>query len=64
MLRMFIRAMHNRVKEGVTPTDIRFADGLVLVPLVLVILALSLYPQVLLDKAELTLPHDEVQVIR
>ncbi|HEX2087245.1 MAG TPA: NADH-quinone oxidoreductase subunit M [Solirubrobacteraceae bacterium] len=63
MLRMFIRSMHNRVREGVTPTDIRFADGLVLVPLVAVILALALYPQVLLDKAERTI-HPEIQVIR
>ena len=74
MLRMFIRAMHNRVGAGVDSQDIRFADGLVLVPLVAVILALALYPQVLLDKGEKTIPaqvqdagriaHPEIQVIR
>jgi NADH-quinone oxidoreductase subunit M len=63
MLRMFIRAMHNRVGpsvEGVAgevagPRDIRFADALVLVPLVGVILALALYPQLPLEKGERTI---------
>ena len=74
MLRMFIRSMHNRVTPGVESRDIRFADGLVLVPLVGVILALALYPQVLLDKGEKSIPgqveaarqiaHPEIQVIR
>ena len=56
MLRMFIRSMHNRVAAGVTPRDIGPADALVLVPLVLAIIALSLYPQVLLEKGEKTVP--------
>ncbi len=56
MLRMFIRAMHNRVGAGVVPTDIRFADGLVLVPLVAVIVALALYPQMPLEKGQNTIP--------
>jgi NADH-quinone oxidoreductase subunit M len=52
MLRMFIRAMHNRVGPSVESRDIRFADALVLVPLVLAILALALYPQLPLEKGE------------
>jgi NADH-quinone oxidoreductase subunit M len=52
MLRMFIRSMHNRVGAGVESRDLRFADGLVLVPLVAVIVALSLYPQLPLEKSE------------
>jgi NADH-quinone oxidoreductase subunit M len=52
MLRMFIRTMHNRVGPNVESRDIRFADGLVLVPAVLAILALALYPQVALKKGE------------
>ena len=56
MLRMFIRSMHNRVGTGVDPRDIKLVDAVVLVPLVLVIIALSLYPQVLLDKGEETVP--------
>jgi NADH-quinone oxidoreductase subunit M len=63
MLRMFIRAMHNRVGPSVEglagevagPRDIRFADALVLVPLVGVILALALYPQLPLEKGERTI---------
>jgi NADH-quinone oxidoreductase subunit M len=56
MLRMFIRTMHNRVGPNVDPREISVRDGLVLVPLVLVILALALYPQVLLDKGEASVP--------
>jgi NADH-quinone oxidoreductase subunit M len=52
MLRMFIRSTHNRVGPAVTSRDIRFADALVLAPLVLVILALALYPQLPLEKGE------------
>jgi len=61
-LRMFIRTMHNRagpsvaVEEGgAGARDLRFADALVLVPLVGVILALALYPQLPLEKGERTI---------
>jgi NADH-quinone oxidoreductase subunit M len=74
MLRMFIRAMHNRVTPGVEPRDIRLADALVLVPLVAAIVAIALYPQLPLEKGENTIPgrigaasqiaHPEIQVIR
>jgi NADH-quinone oxidoreductase subunit M len=52
MLRMFIRAMHNRVGPKVDSRDLGFADGLVLVPLVALIIALALYPQLPLRKGE------------
>jgi NADH-quinone oxidoreductase subunit M len=52
MLRMFIRVMHNRPGPNVESRDIRLADGLVLVPAVLAILALALYPQLPLEKGE------------
>jgi NADH-quinone oxidoreductase subunit M len=52
MLRMFIRAMHNRVGPKVESRDIGFADAVVLVPLVAAILALALYPQLPLKKGE------------
>jgi len=45
MLRMFIRAMHNRVRPNVTSFDLSVRDALVLVPLVLVIVAFAVYPQ-------------------
>jgi NADH-quinone oxidoreductase subunit M len=51
-LRMFIRAMHNRVGPAAEPREMRFADGLVLVPLVGVIIALALYPQLPVEKGE------------
>jgi NADH-quinone oxidoreductase subunit M len=52
MLRAFIRTMHNRVGPGAESREISLGDGAVLVPLVLVILALSVYPQAALKKSE------------
>jgi NADH-quinone oxidoreductase subunit M len=51
-LRMFIRSMHNRVGPEVVSRDMTLRDGVVLVPLVLAILALALYPQLALHKGE------------
>ncbi|MGZ4269407.1 MAG: complex I subunit 4 family protein [Solirubrobacteraceae bacterium] len=51
-LRLFVRAMHNRQGEHTTSREMTVGDGLVLVPLVLVILALALYPQLPLKRAE------------
>jgi NADH-quinone oxidoreductase subunit M len=51
-LRMFIRAMHNREGPTVTSREMTVADGVVLVPLVLAILGLALYPQLALKKGE------------
>jgi NADH-quinone oxidoreductase subunit M len=52
VLRVFIRTMHNRVGPTVESRDMSFRDGLVLVPLVLVLIALSLYPQIALKRSE------------
>jgi NADH-quinone oxidoreductase subunit M len=51
-LRLFIRAMHNRVGSGVSSREISVRDGAVLVPLVLVILFLAFYPQLALHRSE------------
>ena len=51
MLRLFIRTMHNRVGRRMESRELRFADGLVLVPLVLAILAFAVYPQVALTRS-------------
>jgi NADH-quinone oxidoreductase subunit M len=51
-LRLFIRAMHNRVGKDVQPREISIRDGAVLVPLVLVIVFLALYPQLALHRSE------------
>jgi NADH-quinone oxidoreductase subunit M len=51
-LRFYIRSMHNRVGAGVTSFELRVADAVVLVPLVLVILAFAVYPQRALDSGQ------------
>ncbi len=51
-LRLFIRAMHNRVGAGVDSRELTLLDGAVLVPLVAVILFLALYPQLALHRSE------------
>ncbi len=53
-LRLFIRAMHNRVGKDVESHDIGLWDGLVLVPVVAVILFLALDPQVALRRSEVS----------
>ncbi|MFZ1154381.1 MAG: proton-conducting transporter membrane subunit, partial [Solirubrobacteraceae bacterium] len=51
-LRLFIRAMHNRVGSGVKSRDITLMDGAVLVPILAVIVFLALYPQGALKRTE------------
>ena len=51
-LRLFIRAMHNRVGPKVDSREITLRDGAVLVPLVLVILFMAIYPQLALRRSE------------
>jgi NADH-quinone oxidoreductase subunit M len=51
-LRVFIRTMHNREGEKVESRDLSFYDGLTIAPLVLVILALAVYPQLPLARSE------------
>jgi NADH-quinone oxidoreductase subunit M len=51
-LRLFIRAMHNRVGRSVDSREISVRDGLVLVPLLAVIVFMALYPQLALHRSE------------
>ena len=44
-LRMYIRAMHNRRGPEVASFELRWRDGIVLVPLVVAIVAFAVYPQ-------------------
>jgi NADH-quinone oxidoreductase subunit M len=53
-LRMFIVAMHNRTGARVETRELSLRDALVLVPLVLAILAIALYPQFALKRSERT----------
>ena len=51
-LRLFIRAMHNRVGPHVESREISLTDALVVAPLVALIVAFALYPQLALSKDE------------
>jgi NADH-quinone oxidoreductase subunit M len=51
-LRLYQRTMHNRKPEGIPSREIGWRDGVVLVPLVLCILGLALYPQLILKRTE------------
>jgi NADH-quinone oxidoreductase subunit M len=51
-LRLFIRAMHNRVGSGVKSRELTQMDGLVLAPLLAMIVFLALYPQGALKRSE------------
>jgi NADH-quinone oxidoreductase subunit M len=52
MLRAFIRTMHNRPPERAESRELSPADGLVIVPLVLLVLVLAFYPQAPLARSE------------
>ncbi len=51
-LRLYQRTMHNRRPDTVPSREIGLRDGLVLAPLVLCIVALALYPQLVLHRAD------------
>jgi NADH-quinone oxidoreductase subunit M len=51
-LRLFIRAMHNRVGKSVESRDIGLLDRVVLVPVVAVIVFFAIYPQLALRRGE------------
>jgi NADH-quinone oxidoreductase subunit M len=51
-LRLFIRAMHNRVGPHVDSREISLRDGLVLAPLLAVIVFMAVYPQLALRRGE------------
>jgi NADH-quinone oxidoreductase subunit M len=51
-LRLFIRAMHNRVGASVKSRELTGMDAVVLVPLLAVIVFLALYPQGALKRSE------------
>ncbi|HWI22256.1 MAG TPA: NADH-quinone oxidoreductase subunit M [Baekduia sp.] len=51
-LRLFIRAMHNRVGPDAESREIGLTNALILVPLVGIILVLAFYPQLPLKKGE------------
>jgi NADH-quinone oxidoreductase subunit M len=53
-LRLYITTMHNRTGPRVESRELSLPEGLVLAPLVLLILAIALYPQFGLRRSEKT----------
>jgi NADH-quinone oxidoreductase subunit M len=51
-LRLYQRTMHNRLPGNIASREIGLRDGLVLAPLVACIVALALYPQLILHRSE------------
>ena len=64
MLRMYIRAMHNRPTERVVSRELSLSDAVVIVPLVLAILAFALYPQGALTASEPAVKASVQEVVR
>ena len=54
-LRLYITTMHNRTGPRVESRELSLRDGLVVVPLVLLVLAIALYPQFALKRSESTI---------
>ena len=51
-IRLYQRTMHNRLPEGVESREISLRNAVVLVPLVACIVALALYPGLILERGE------------
>ena len=51
-LRLYQRTMHNRRPDGIVSREIGLRDGVVLVPLVLCIVGLAVYPQLILSRTD------------
>jgi NADH-quinone oxidoreductase subunit M len=66
-LRLYQQTMHNRPaseSKGLLSREISLRDGLVLAPLVLCILALALYPQLILERTAPTVEQTVAKVNR
>src|SRR6185295_12354834 len=61
-LRLYQQTMHNRGPEGLMSREIGVRDGLVLVPLVLCIVGLALYPQLILERTAPTVEQTVAKV--
>ena len=63
-LRMYQRTMHDRKPDGIASREISLRDGVVLAPLVLCIVALALYPQLILERTAPTVKQTVASVKR
>jgi NADH-quinone oxidoreductase subunit M len=52
MLRAYIKAMHGPDENGVEQREMSFAEALPILPAVVVVLGLALYPQIVLKHTE------------
>jgi NADH-quinone oxidoreductase subunit M len=52
MIRVFQRTMHNRVAQAVEPRELDGLDLAAIAPVVAVVVALGIYPQLVLDRTE------------
>jgi NADH-quinone oxidoreductase subunit M len=62
-LRLYIRTMHNRTGPRVESRELSLRDSFVLVPLVLAILAIALYPGFALDRSNATVSPKVTPVV-
>ncbi len=53
-LRLYITTMHNRTGARVESRELNLREGLVLIPLVLLVIAIALYPQFALERSDKT----------
>jgi NADH-quinone oxidoreductase subunit M len=53
-LRLYITTMHNRTGARVESRELSLREGLVLIPLVLLVIAIALYPQFALERSDKT----------
>jgi NADH-quinone oxidoreductase subunit M len=53
-LRLYITTMHNRTGARVESRELTLREGLVLIPLVLLVIAIALYPQFALERSDKT----------
>jgi NADH-quinone oxidoreductase subunit M len=51
-LRLYQRTMHNELPEGHESREVSWSEGVVIAPLVAVLVALALYPGLILDRGE------------
>jgi NADH-quinone oxidoreductase subunit M len=61
-LRLYQQTMHNRQPNGLLSREIGVRDGLILVPLVLCIVGLALYPQLILKRTAPTVQQTVAKV--
>jgi NADH-quinone oxidoreductase subunit M len=62
-LRLYQRTMHNRLPEGAESREISLRDGVVLAPLVACIVALALWPGLILDRGEASVEQNVSAVV-